>query len=302
MLWVGYPKDEPQTTNGVEAFHRHFIQQFYTPHPHIHQITGAARGIGRELAFRFSKLGAKIACLDVDEIGNRETATIIKENGGTAADYKCDVTKKDQVKNVHKKVVQDLGPVDILINNAAIVWGYSYIHPFADQFIEDLINVNLMGQFWVNREILPSMLERNSGHIVSISSLSSMRPVLGASAYTTSKCAINGMMECMESELKYLNSNLRTTTILPYFVKTNPKITARLHIRLSEIPTEIAVDEMMKGILEERRVFSIPGLFLPIVSFVRLLPDDLQNVFNKITDIRITLDEYDLEIFKKIYS
>jgi hypothetical protein len=38
MLWVGYPKDEPQTTNGVEAFHRHFIQQFYTPHPHIHQV------------------------------------------------------------------------------------------------------------------------------------------------------------------------------------------------------------------------------------------------------------------------
>jgi NAD(P)-dependent dehydrogenase (short-subunit alcohol dehydrogenase family) len=109
-----------------------------------------ARGIGRELAFRFSKLGAKIACLDVDEIGNRETATIIKQNGGTAADYKCDVSKKDQVKNVHKKVVQDLGPVDILINNAAIVWGYSYINPFADQFIEDLINVNIVGQIWVS--------------------------------------------------------------------------------------------------------------------------------------------------------
>uniref|UniRef100_A0A2S2Q6B1 Uncharacterized protein n=2 Tax=Sipha flava TaxID=143950 RepID=A0A2S2Q6B1_9HEMI len=107
------------------------------------------------------------------------------------------------------------------------------------------------------------------------------------------------MMECLESEIRYLNSNLRTTTILPYFVKTSPKITARLHSKLSEIPTEIAVDEMMKGILEERRVFSIPGVIFPIVSFVRLLPDNLQNVFNKITDVMFDPDEIDLEIIKK---
>lgn len=114
------------------------------------QITGAARGLGRELAFRFSKLGAKIVCLDVLEDDNDETAKLIRDEGGEAVSYKCDVSNKDQIKSVHERVKQDLGPVDILINNAGIVWGHLYIDPTKSQFITDVINVNLMGQYWVS--------------------------------------------------------------------------------------------------------------------------------------------------------
>jgi len=95
-------------------------------------------------------LGAKVACVDINELGNHETAQLIKDYGGLANSYKCDVSKKDQIKVLHALVKEDLGPVDILINNAGIVWGHLYIDPQKDQFITDLINVNLMGHIWVS--------------------------------------------------------------------------------------------------------------------------------------------------------
>lgn len=102
------------------------------------------------MALGFGKLGAKVACVDINELGNHETVEMINENGGVAADYKCDVSKRDQVKDVHAQVREDLGPVDILINNAAIALGHWYLSPSKDQLITDLINVNLVGQFWVS--------------------------------------------------------------------------------------------------------------------------------------------------------
>lgn len=95
-------------------------------------------------------MGAKVACVDIDESGNHETAQIIKDWGGVANSYKCDVSKKDDIKILHSKVKQDLGPVDIVINNAGIVWGHLYIDPSKDQFITDQINVNLMAHIWVS--------------------------------------------------------------------------------------------------------------------------------------------------------
>ncbi|CAH1710112.1 short-chain dehydrogenase/reductase family 16C member 6-like [Aphis gossypii] len=262
-------------------------------------ITGAARGIGRELATRFGKLGAKVACVDIDESGNHETAQIIKDCGGVAKSYKCDVSKKDDIKILHSKVKQDLGPVDIVINNAGIVWGHLYIDPSKDQFITDQINVNLMAHIWMNREILPSMLERNCGHIVAMSSMSSMAGVANISTYTVSKWGINGMMECLHNELKQFNCNVKTTNILPYFIKTNEKVSAFLDIRFPEIPTHIAGEEMMKGILEERRIFSVPGHMLNMVHILRLLPDNLQALFNNIFYVKVRGEPQDELVLNK---
>lgn len=95
-------------------------------------------------------MGAKVACVDIEEMENNETTNLIKQEGGKAVSYKCDVSNKDQIKIMHALVTRDLGPVDILINNAGIVWGHLYIDPSKDKFIIDQINVNLMGQYWVS--------------------------------------------------------------------------------------------------------------------------------------------------------
>ncbi|XP_015371173.1 PREDICTED: short-chain dehydrogenase/reductase family 16C member 6-like [Diuraphis noxia] len=262
-------------------------------------ITGAARGIGRELATSFGRLGAKVACVDIDESGNYETAQIIKDCGGVATSYISDVSKKEQIKDLHAKIRVDLGPVDILINNAGIVWGHVYIDPAKDQFITDQVNVNLMAHIWMNREILPSMLERNRGQIVAMSSMSSMSGVAGISTYSVTKWGLNGMMECLHNELKLFNTDVKTTNILPYFVETNPKVSSFLDLRLPEIPIHVAASEMMKGILEEQRIFSVPGHMLTLVSIIRLLPDNLQLLFNNIFHVKILREPSDELIINK---
>lgn len=95
-------------------------------------------------------MGAKVACVDINEVGNNETAQMIKDEGGVAVSYKCDITDREEIKVLHSRVKEDLGLVDILINNAGIVWGCLFIDPLKEQFIIDTINVNLMGQIWVS--------------------------------------------------------------------------------------------------------------------------------------------------------
>lgn len=95
-------------------------------------------------------MGAKVACVDIDEQGNKETARMIKDEGGIATSYTCDVSNRADIKIMHGQIMEDLGLVDILINNAGIVWGYLLIDPSRDQFIIDQINVNLMSHIWVS--------------------------------------------------------------------------------------------------------------------------------------------------------
>lgn len=99
-------------------------------------------------------MGAKIACVDIEETENNETVNLIKQEGGESFSYKCDVSNREQIKVMHARLTKDLGPVDILINNAGIVWGHLYVDPSKDQFIIDQINVNLMGQYWVSFHVI----------------------------------------------------------------------------------------------------------------------------------------------------
>lgn len=95
-------------------------------------------------------MGAKVACVDIIEAENKQLAQIINDEGGVAASYKCDVSNRDEIKVLHSCVKDNLGPVDILINNAGIVWGSVYVDHTKDMFFIKQINVNLMGQFWVS--------------------------------------------------------------------------------------------------------------------------------------------------------
>lgn len=262
-------------------------------------VTGAARGLGRELCLRFHRLGAKVACVDVDGEGCAETAMAINHHGGMAKGYKVDVTDRKQIKVMHETVVKELGPVDIVVNNAGIVLAHMYVNPESDQLIEDLINVNLLGQIWINRELLPSMLERNHGQIVAISSMSSMSGLSGISTYTAAKWATNGMMESLHNELRALKSAVVSTTVCPYFIETNPEISKHLELRLPEMPTSFVGEIVMNGILENRRIFSVPNHFMLPVQLVRTLPDNLQWLINKVFYVNIIGFPKDVELMNR---
>jgi len=105
---------------------------------------------------QFHRLGAKIVCVDKDEAGNNETVDRIKAEGGQAMGLKVNISDKEQVTTMHAAVRDRMGPVDVLVNNAAVIETTLFANPEADDVITETVNTNLLGQIWVRASILYS--------------------------------------------------------------------------------------------------------------------------------------------------
>ena len=143
-------------------------------------ITGAGAGIGRAAAIRFGAEGALVAVTDINEAAAAKVAEEIVAGGGRAKAYLCDVMNQAQVEQVMKRIETDLGPIDILMNNAggAIVGGK--MQPFeacTREYIDTLIGINLLGTLFCTRAVLPGMIARGQGG--RIINLTSIRGVAG---------------------------------------------------------------------------------------------------------------------------
>ena len=143
-------------------------------------ITGAGAGIGRAAALRFGAEGALVAVTDINEAAAAKVAEEIVAGGGRAKAYLCDVMNQAQVEQVMKRIETDLGPIDILMNNAggAIVGGK--MQPFeacTREYIDTLIGINLLGTLFCTRAVLPGMIARGQGG--RIINLTSIRGVAG---------------------------------------------------------------------------------------------------------------------------
>lgn len=112
-------------------------------------ITGAGSGIGRLMALKFAARGAILVLWDMNGDANEETAKIIKENGGKAYAYKVDITDKNAVYKIANKVKEEVGDVTILVNNAGVVAGKSFLD-LDDKMVEKVFCVNALSHFWVS--------------------------------------------------------------------------------------------------------------------------------------------------------
>lgn len=143
-------------------------------------ITGAGAGIGRAAAIRFGAEGALVAVTDINEAAAAKVAEEIVAGGGRAKAYLYDVMNQAQVEQVMKRIETDLGPIDILMNNAggAIVGGK--MQPFeacTREYMDMLIGINLLGTLFCTRAVLPGMITRGQGG--RIINLTSIRGVAG---------------------------------------------------------------------------------------------------------------------------
>lgn len=164
-------------------------------------ITGAGSGIGRLLALRFADLGARLALADLNEVAVTAVAAEAQALGAEARAYALDVTRKEHVAEVMRAAAHDLGDVDVLINNAGVVSGRRLLE-VSDASIERTFAVNVIAHFWTVRAVLPAMIRRNSGHIVTIASASGHVGVAGLCDYSASKWAARGFDEALRGELR----------------------------------------------------------------------------------------------------
>ncbi len=182
-------------------------------------VTGASRGIGREIAKSLAKQNIKVIA---NYNNSKEKAIELKkelEAEGVLIDIvKADVSKREEIKNLVQYAIGNYGKIDILINNA----GISEYKLFTDETDEDwnkVINTNLYSAFAVSQEVIPNMIKNKDGCIINISSVWGM---VGASMevlYSVSKAGIDGLTKALAKELG--PSNIRVNAIAPGIVDTD---------------------------------------------------------------------------------
>ncbi len=179
-------------------------------------ITGAARGIGRATAEALLARGMKVAIGDVDIDAARKTAD---ELGPSAVALALDVTDRDSFAGFLDEAERQLGPLDVLVNNAGIM----QIGRFLDEddlTAQRMVDINLHGVILGMKLALARMIPRDRGHVVNISSQAGKFGTPGGATYSATKHAVVGLTEAVRGELRLMDAHIDLSYVMPYVVKT----------------------------------------------------------------------------------
>jgi len=182
-------------------------------------VTGAAsaRGIGRAAATLFAQHGARVAILDVNAEGARDTAASLGTgNGG----YAVNVTSKSGCRRAVEEILAAFGRIDILFNNAGITQPIRFLEIEPDNW-DAVLDVNMRGTLYMSQSVIPLMRERRSGSIINMSSVSALRGggIFGGPHYSAAKAGILGLTKAMARE--FAADNVRVNAICPSLIDTD---------------------------------------------------------------------------------
>lgn len=180
-------------------------------------VTGAAGGIGQAIAGRLAREGVQLALLDK----NRDRLSGIDWKGPQADSapllLECDLSNQDEIQGSIERLVDSWGGLDILINNAGVVF-YGKTHKMSQAESDQVLRVNLAGPFELTRLLLPHLLSAPEAHIVNISSVYGYLATNRCSAYHATKYGLIGFSEALRAE--YARQQLGVTVLCPGFVQT----------------------------------------------------------------------------------
>lgn len=162
-------------------------------------VTGGGGGIGGALCRSFAEEGAAVAVLDRDLAAARSVADALNEAGARTLALDCDITERSSVDAAIERTVADLGPIDVLVNNA----GWDLFVPFLDTEPDDwarLIDINLVGSLNMHHAVLPAMVERGAGRVVNIASDAARVGSSGEAVYAACKAGIVAFSKTLARE------------------------------------------------------------------------------------------------------
>lgn len=199
-------------------------------------VTGASRGIGREIAVTLAGYGAHVV---VNYCGSKEKATevvkIINENGGKAIAYQADVSDTEAVNRMFDDVLKEFGRIDILVNNAGITRDNLLLKMSEEEF-DAVIDTNLKGVYRCLKQAAKIMLKQRSGRIINISSIVGIHGNPGQVNYSATKAGVIGMTKSLAKEIG--SRGITVNAVAPGFIKTE------MTEQLPEKIKESAVDQI----------------------------------------------------------
>ena len=187
-------------------------------------VTGASRGIGKEIAKQFASMGC-VVCLSARKVKElHRVAGDIKDLGGQAHIFPMDVSKYKSIPIIHRKIRKKVGAVDILVNNAGLTSFKLFLDtPWSS--IHSIIQTNLIAPMLLSKEVLPYMIKKKKGSIFNIISMVVRGTYQGSSVYTASKSGLYGFGKVIREELR--RHGIRVMNIIPGATETeiwHPKV------------------------------------------------------------------------------
>ncbi len=239
-------------------------------------VTGASSGIGRALALRFARGGAKVALVARRADRLDELAREIAAAGGEALVVACDVADRAESLAAVDRVLQHFGHVDILVNNA----GYGHHRRFLDWDLDDIermMRVNYFGALYWTKALLPQMVARGKGWLVFVASVAGKLGVPEESAYAASKFAMVGLAEALSYEVD--DAGVQVLTVCPGTIRTEffdeealrrmPPVARRMMVEVEPL-----VDAIMASLAKGRYELTFPR-FIATGYVVRVLAPGL---------------------------
>ncbi len=196
-------------------------------------ITGATRGIGKQIAITLAQAGYDIAINYRKENEDlKNTKQEIEQTGAKCLTLQGDVSNYEDCEKIAKEIIQEYGKIDVLVNNAGITKDTLLMRMKKEDF-EDVININLIGTFNMTKNIIPYMMKNRTGRIINISSVVGISGNAGQANYAASKAGIIGFTKSLAKEVG--SRNILVNSIAPGFIQT-----AMTDVLKEEIKEEIS--------------------------------------------------------------
>ena len=185
-------------------------------------VTGGARSLGKADCLALAAEGCKVIVLDLNAEGATATAAEIEAQGGVARGYEVDITDRAQLGMVVQKALSEVGPVDICVNNAGIIYTLGQLKDMADADWDLNLQVNLTGTYNVTKTVFAGMRERKWGRIICMASIAGLMGGFGQTAYATGKMGLIGFARSVA--LEGARYNVTSNIIAPGIIGPNANL------------------------------------------------------------------------------
>ncbi|ELW70207.1 17-beta-hydroxysteroid dehydrogenase 13 [Tupaia chinensis] len=221
-------------------------------------ITGAGHGIGRLTAYEFAKQKSRLVLWDINKRGVEETAAECRKLGVTAQAFVVDCSNREEIYRCVDQIKKEVGDVSIVVNNAGTIYPADLLSTKDDE-ITKTFEVNILGHFWITKALLPPMMKRNHGHIVTVASVCGHEVIPYLIPYCSSKFAAVGFHRALTAELKALGkTGIKTSCLCPVFVNTG--FTKNPSTRIWPVlETDEVVRSLIDGILTNKKMIFVPS-------------------------------------------
>ena len=261
-------------------------------------VTGAAKGIGLATVKRLLKKEAKVILWDFQPDDLNTAVQSLKNEGHDVFSQVCDVTNKEQVYDNAEVIKKEIGDIDILINNAGTVYT-GYMLDRSDAELENMINVNFTSMIYTIRAFMPAMLEKNKGHIVNISSASSLIGAPKLAIYAATKWAVMGLTESLRMEaIKMGKKGVKFSSVHPNFLKKGLFEGTKLNFLGSIFAPGVKSHDAVAKVIVNKAIGwgfhspKVPWIMNQSVLLRALLPSSLLIKFGNIYGVNNMMDEY----------